>query len=138
MGVDQGARVEKYYTSLIILLVRETFLFILFFFKLQFENDLIDYVFCLYFAFLKLKDHNGSLLSKSRPFTLWETRKCLKNTLPDESSMNRDTIPDEWGRSVEFSRLPDDKSTPKVFSSSDKKNHLISKNSTAEIILESF
>jgi hypothetical protein len=85
-----------------------------------------------------IAEHNGSLLSKSRPFTLWETRKCCNDTFSDDSTMNKDAIPDEWGRSVAFSRLPEDQSTPRTFSSSDQYNHQINKESTAEMILESF
>jgi len=87
-----------------------------------------------------IAEHNGSLLSASRPFTLWETRKCFKNTLShDGSTMDRDATPDQWGRSVVFSRLPKDKSTPQVFSSSsDQKYQFVDKDSSAERILESF
>ena len=87
---------------------------------------------------LFFSEHNGSLLSKNRPFALWETSNCLKKSPLDVSTMKRDATPDQWGRSTVFSRVPPTNVTSKVFSSSDQTYHTVAKDSSAEMILESF
>lgn len=82
-----------------------------------------------------IADHNGSLLSKNRPFTLWDTHNVHKDS--DSTSTKNEVPPDQWGRSVVFSRVP---ASPQGFiSSSDQKfHHTSTKHLSVEKILESF
>lgn len=85
-----------------------------------------------------IADHNGSLLSKNRPFTLWDTHNVHKES-PFELAMKKDVPPDQWGRSVVFSRVPRVNSNENLMSSSDQKfHHTSTKHLSAEKILESY
>lgn len=86
-----------------------------------------------------IADHNRSLLSKNRPFTLWDTHNVHKDS-DSSSTKNNEVPPDQWGRSVVFSRVPAS-SSPQGFisSSSDQKfHHTSTKHLSVEKILESF
>ena len=101
-------------------------------------------VFSIYFFSINsFIDHNGSLLSKNRPFTLWDTHNVHKDSSDSSSSNaynnnNNDVPPDQWGRSVVFSRVP--AASQQGFSSDQQKfhHHTSTKHLSAEKILESF
>uniref|UniRef100_A0A7S1ZP92 YqgF/RNase H-like domain-containing protein n=1 Tax=Trieres chinensis TaxID=1514140 RepID=A0A7S1ZP92_TRICV len=49
----------------------------------------------------RIVQRKGSMLSKARPFTLWDDRSEVT-----DNDRNDDDVPDEWGRSVSFSCTP--------------------------------
>lgn len=90
---------------------------------------------------LHLLDHfsvgKRSIISKNRPFTLWDARDLPQNNLEVALKNNREHQSDKWGRCQLFSRIPSPHATH--YSSLERYCHEFTKDSTgAYLVLKDF
>lgn len=77
------------------------------------------------------------LVTKNRPFVLWDDIDILSNKLKAQKLNDRDNANDKWGRSPIFSRVPSPTMTE--YTSRDQYDHQFTTDSTgASIILKTF